>query len=139
MLNANLGRFSAASISQFLKPKRTEGTGSRIGKPAITRCKKFTDLDFARALPKIQISPKLYNIYREEQGGNEPGISTCYKRFSFIHVIPGWITAIFLYLEMKVPTWEAWQCIASMTFDEVRVHHMFSRIMNFLFVNCNVF
>ena len=118
----------------MLKEKRSEGTGSRVGKKAITRCKKFTDLDFARALPKIQISPKLYNIYREEQGGNEPGISTCYKRFSFIHVIPGWITAIFLYLEMKVPTWEAWQCIASMTFDEVCAHHMFSRIMNLLFV-----
>ena len=38
---------------------------------------------------------------------------------SFIHVVPGWIEAVFLYLEKKVPTWEPWQRIASMSFDEM--------------------
>ena len=38
-----------------------------------------------------------------------------------MNLIPGWIKAIFLYLEMKVPTWDKWQCIASMTFDEVYI------------------
>ena len=120
-LNAFLGRFSPAQISQFLKPVRTEGTGSRKGKKPITRCKKFSDLDFAKALPKIQISPKLYQVFNEEFGGFNPGKSSTYKKFSFIHVIPSWIKAIFLYFEKKVPTWEPWQCLASMTFDEVYI------------------
>ena len=102
--DAFLGRFSPAQISQFLKPVRTEGTGSRKGKKPITRCKKFSDLDFAKALPKIQISPKLYQVFNDEMGGINPGKSTTYKKFSFIHVIPGWIKAIFLYFEKKVPT-----------------------------------
>ena len=102
-----------------MKVKRTEGTGSRAGKPPIMRCKKFSDLDFARALPKLQTCPKLYNDFRTEYGGFLPGHSTLIKRFSFIHVIPGWIKAVFLYLEKKVPTWQAWQCIASMSFDDV--------------------
>ena len=122
-LNAYLiGRFSSAQISQFLKPIRTEGTGSRKGKKPITRCKKFTDLDFARAMPKLQISPKLYQVFNDEFGGFNPGTSTLYHKFSFIHVIPGWIKAIFLYLGKKSPNWEPWQCIASMSFDEVYIN-----------------
>ena len=120
-MNNYLGHFTPAAIGQFLKPKRTEGTGSRKGKPPILRSNKFTDLDFARALPKLQISPKLYNEYRSELAGFQPGQSSVIKKFSFIHVIPGWIKAIFLYLEMKVPNWEAYQCIASITFDEVYI------------------
>ena len=72
-------------------------------------------------MPKIQISPKLYQKFNAEYGGFEPGKSTTFKRFSFIHVIPSWIKAIFLYLGKKAQTWEPWQCIASMTFDEVYI------------------
>lgn len=75
------GQFSPAAISQFLKPKRTEGTGSRKGKPAITRSKKFTDRDFISAMPKLQISSKAYQSFRAEYGGFIPGKSTINKRF----------------------------------------------------------
>ena len=34
-------------------------------------------------------------------------------------MVPGWIKAVFLYLEKKVPSWQPWQCIASMSFDEM--------------------
>ena len=47
------GQFTPAAINQFFKPKRTEGTGSRIGKPAITRSKMFSDQDFVKAMPII--------------------------------------------------------------------------------------
>ena len=36
-------------------------------------------------------------------------------------MVPSWIKSVFLYLEKKVPTWEPWQCVASMSFDEMYV------------------
>ena len=79
--NTLKGQFTPAAISQILKPKRIEGSGSRKGKPAITRSKKFTDQDFIKAMPKIQISSKAYQSFRAEYNGFIPGKSTINKRF----------------------------------------------------------
>ena len=75
------GQFTPAAINQLLKPKKTEGTGSRTGKPAISRSKKFTDQDFIKAMPKLQISPKAYQSFRAEYNGFMPAKSTINKRF----------------------------------------------------------
>ena len=75
------GKFTPAAINQLLKPKKIEGTGSRTGKPAITRPKKFTDQDFIKAMPKLQTSPKTYQSFRAEYNGFIPSKSTINKRF----------------------------------------------------------
>lgn len=79
--NVLKGQFTPAAISQFLKPKRLLGSGSRTGKAAITRSKKFTDQDFIKAMPKLQISSKAYQSFRAEYNGFIPGKSTINKRF----------------------------------------------------------
>ena len=75
------GQFTPAAINQFLKPKRTEGTGSRKGLPAIMRSKMFSDQDFVKAMPKLQMSTKAYQSFRSEYSGFIPGKSTINKRF----------------------------------------------------------
>ena len=75
------GQFTPAAINQFLKPKRIEGTGSRKGLPAITRSKKFTDVDFVKAMAKLQMSSKAYQSFRSEYNGFIPGKSTIQKKF----------------------------------------------------------
>ena len=66
------GILTKSWTDQFLKPKRIEGSGSRIGLPAITRSKKFTDQDFIKAMPKLQISAKAYQSFRAEYDGFIP-------------------------------------------------------------------
>ena len=115
-------KYSPATISQFLKPKKSESQGVGKGPYKGPRCHSWAYDDWATGFKyRLVASTKAYNTTRRVLHFPLPGISSMDKKFWWMHIDPPWIMSVFEYLTRVTPNMEDYEKFVIICFDEIYV------------------
>ena len=115
-------KYSPATISQFLKPKKSESQGVGKGPYRGPRCNNWAYDDWATGFKyRLVASTKAYNTTRRVLHFPLPGISSMDKKYWWMHIDPPWIMSVFEYLTRVTPNMEDYEKFVIICFDEIYV------------------